>query len=74
MDQNGPSGLVSLRHELYGSLVESLPFQRFQITQTKLLAKFEDGGIVFPDGNKWIKVPQGTNDRRPADMSTLKSD
>ena len=41
---------------------------------SKLLAKFEDGGIVFPDGNKWTKVPQGTNNRRPADMSTLKSD
>lgn len=32
-----------------------------------------DGGIVFPDGNKWTKVAGGTNDRRPADMSTLKS-
>jgi hypothetical protein len=39
-----------------------------------LLATYEDGAIVFPDGNRWTKVPQGTNDRRPADMSTLKSD
>ncbi len=40
---------------------------------TKMLAKFEDGGIVFPDGNKWVKVPGGTKDRLPEDMSTLKS-
>mmetsp|Transcript_29017 Transcript_29017/g.43843 ORF Transcript_29017/g.43843 Transcript_29017/m.43843 type:complete len:183 (+) Transcript_29017:54-602(+) len=39
-----------------------------------LLAKYSDGGIVFPDGNKWEKVPQGTNNRRPKDMSTLKSE
>mmetsp|Transcript_39509 Transcript_39509/g.95560 ORF Transcript_39509/g.95560 Transcript_39509/m.95560 type:complete len:177 (+) Transcript_39509:73-603(+) len=32
-----------------------------------------DGGIVFPDGNKWTKIAGGTNDRRPEDMSTLKS-
>ncbi|KAL3941754.1 MAG: hypothetical protein SGBAC_003933 [Bacillariaceae sp.] len=37
-----------------------------------LKAKY-DGGIIFPDGNKWTKVPFGTNDRRPEDMSTLKS-
>ena len=36
-------------------------------------AKFEADGIVFPDGNKWTKVPTGTNNRRPVDMSTLKS-
>jgi hypothetical protein len=41
---------------------------------TNLLATYEDGGIVFPDGNKWTKVARGTNSRRPADMSTLKSD
>jgi len=42
---------------------------------SKLLGKFEDGGIVFPDGNKWTKVPYpGTPDRLPKDMSTLKSD
>lgn len=41
---------------------------------SKLLAKFEDGGIVFPDGNKWVKVAGGTSDRLPADMSTLKSE
>lgn len=40
----------------------------------KLLAKWEDGAIVFPDGNKWTKVAIGTNNRRPADMSTLKSE
>lgn len=38
-----------------------------------LLAKWEDGGIVFPDGNKWTKVVRGTADRYPKDMSTLKS-
>ena len=41
---------------------------------TKMLAKFEDGGIVFPDGNKWTKVAGGTKDRLPLDMSTLKSE
>lgn len=39
----------------------------------KLLAKYEDGGIVFPDGNKWTKVVRGTPKRFPKDMSTLKS-
>jgi len=39
----------------------------------KLVAKFEDGGILFPDGNKWTKVLRGTAGRRPQDMSTLKS-
>ena len=38
-----------------------------------LLARFEDGGIVFPDGNKWTKVFEGTPERLPKDMSTLKS-
>merc|ERR1719337_482278 len=33
----------------------------------KLLAKYEDGGIVFPDGNKWTKVARGTPNRRPED-------
>mmetsp|Transcript_50437 Transcript_50437/g.99638 ORF Transcript_50437/g.99638 Transcript_50437/m.99638 type:complete len:192 (-) Transcript_50437:83-658(-) len=41
---------------------------------TKMLAKFEDGGIVFPDGNKWVKVAGGTKDRLPLDMFTLKSE
>ena len=35
---------------------------------------WEEGGIVFPDGNKWQKVPYGTPDRLPKDMTTLKSD
>ena len=41
-----------------------------------LLGKYEDGGIVFPDGNKWTKIEFGANikDRRPVDMSTLKSE
>ena len=40
-----------------------------------LAAKFEDGGIVFPDGNKWTKLPPfAGQDRLPKDMSTLKSD
>eukprot|EP00527_Entomoneis_sp_CCMP2396_P009882 CAMPEP_0198138846 /NCGR_PEP_ID=MMETSP1443-20131203/2230_1 /TAXON_ID=186043 /ORGANISM="Entomoneis sp., Strain CCMP2396" /LENGTH=186 /DNA_ID=CAMNT_0043800787 /DNA_START=72 /DNA_END=632 /DNA_ORIENTATION=- len=38
-----------------------------------LLAKYEDGGIVFPDGNKWTKVLLGTKNRMPEDMRTLKS-
>jgi len=37
-----------------------------------LLAKYEDGGIVFPDGNKWKKVSE-KKDRRPKEMSTLSS-
>ena len=41
---------------------------------SNLLGKYEDGGIVFPDGNKWTKVEFGTKDRRPVDMSTLKSE
>lgn len=40
----------------------------------KLTAKYEDGGIVFPDGNKWTKSLLPTNSRRPADMTTLKSE
>lgn len=39
-----------------------------------LAAKYEDGGIVFPDGNKWTKVERGTPKRLPKDMSTLKSE
>ena len=39
----------------------------------KLVATWDGTGMVFPDGNKWTKVMVGTNDRRPEDMSTLKS-
>ena len=35
---------------------------------------WQEDGIVFPDGNKWTKVPFGTPDRLPKDMSTLKSE
>ena len=35
---------------------------------------WDGSGIVFPDGNKWTKVPLGTKNRFPKDMSTLKSD
>jgi len=38
---------------------------------SSLLGKWDGSGIVFPDGNKWTKVSGGTDDRRPADMSTL---
>jgi hypothetical protein len=38
-----------------------------------LAGTWDGDGIVFPDGNKWTKVLSGTPDRRPADMSTLKS-
>lgn len=43
---------------------------------SNLKGQWDGSGIVFPDGNKWTKVPTppGTPDRRPADMSTLKSD
>jgi hypothetical protein len=41
---------------------------------SNLMATYEDGGIVFPDGNKWTKLRVPSNNRRPADMSTLKSD
>jgi len=39
-----------------------------------LVGTWDGEGIVFPDGNKWTKVPLGTNNRRPIDMSTLKSE
>ena len=35
---------------------------------------WDTDGIVFPDGNKWMKIPSGTPNRRPKDMTTLKSD
>lgn len=38
-----------------------------------LSGQWDTNGILFPDGNKWVKIPQGTPERRPADMSTLKS-
>jgi hypothetical protein len=38
-----------------------------------LAATYDKDGIVFPDGNKWMKVSYETNSRRPEDMSTLKS-
>jgi len=34
---------------------------------------WDGDGIVFPDGNKWLKQPNGTPNRRPKDLSTLKS-
>merc|ERR1719424_1733342 len=43
-----------------------------------LLGKAEnlDGNvaIVFPDGNRWTKVPGGTPDRRPQELKTLSTD
>jgi len=30
--------------------------------------------IVFPDGNRWTKVPQGTPERRPKELKTKSSD
>jgi len=44
---------------------------------TKMAVTYEDGQIVFPDGNKWTKVVgvnRGTPERRPKDMTTLKSE
>ena len=38
-----------------------------------LAGKWVKDGIVFPDGNKWKKMPNGTPERLPKDMSTLKS-
>jgi hypothetical protein len=35
-----------------------------------LSVTYENGGMVFPDGNKWKKIPEQA-DRRPKDMSTL---
>jgi hypothetical protein len=40
---------------------------------SNLKATYDNGGIVFPDGNRWSKVTGGTPKRRPEDMSTLKS-
>ena len=39
----------------------------------KLAATWDGSGMVFPDGNKWTKIIGGTNNRRPEDMSTIKS-
>ena len=39
----------------------------------ELSGTFDGDGILFSDGNKWGKVPNGTKNRRPEDMSTLKS-
>jgi hypothetical protein len=39
---------------------------------SNLIGTFDGDGIVFPDGNKWTKVPS-TNNRRPKDMTTLQS-
>jgi hypothetical protein len=41
---------------------------------SNLLATWDSNGIVFPDGNKWTKIPEGTPARRPEDMRTLKSE
>jgi len=40
---------------------------------TALQATYEDGGIVFPDGNKWTKLPVVDTKRYPVNMGTLKS-
>ena len=38
-----------------------------------LTGTWDKNGIVFPDGNKWVKVSNGTPERFPKDQSTLKS-
>ena len=41
-----------------------------------MLAKWDTDGIVFPDGNKWAKLPAyapGAPSRLPVDMKTLTS-
>ena len=38
-----------------------------------LPGQWDTDGILFPDGNKWVKVPLGTPNRLPADMRTLTS-
>lgn len=40
---------------------------------SNLLATYENGGVKFPDGNKWQKVAGGTPNRRPPN-DTLSSD
>jgi len=35
-----------------------------------ILVTYENGAILFPDGNKWKKIPE-QKDRRPKDLSTL---
>jgi len=37
-----------------------------------VLVNYENGAILFPDGNKWKKVAE-KKDRRPKNMSTLGS-
>lgn len=41
-----------------------------------LVGKYDDfgtPGILFPDGNKWLKIEKGTPERRPPSV-TLNSD
>jgi hypothetical protein len=38
-----------------------------------LVGKWDTDGILFPDGNKWLKVPIGTPERLPLDRKTLTS-
>lgn len=45
-------------------------FSRRGGPEDPILVKYENGGIVFPDGNKWKKIPE-QKDRRPKDLSTL---
>lgn len=35
--------------------------------------KYESGQMIFPDGNRWKKLPGEQKNRRPKDMSTLSS-
>ena len=35
-----------------------------------ILVTYENGAILFPDGNNWKKIPE-QKDRRPKDLSTL---
>jgi len=71
-DRPTRSDLWKIQGKMKSNTVASLDFSP-KGGPSNLPGTFDGDGIVFPDGNKWTKVPQGTNDRRPKDMSTLKS-
>ena len=72
-DRPTRSDLWKVQGKMKSNTVASIDFSP-KGGPSNLIGTFEGDGIVFPDGNKWTKVPDGTNDRRPKDMSTLKSD
>ena len=65
--------LWKIQGKMKSSTVASVDFSS-KGGPSNLTATWDGEGLVFPDGNKWTKVPLGTKGRFPKDMSTLKSD